>query len=213
MINENKKNDISLEYEIIVKNKDNEIIKEIRKPAKSFVKNFMIGLRACFLGQNLTATTVEGTSAPIIQLDVTMHRGLLTCAFNILTSLFNDDSYGVVIGSGNAPVSINDTKLSNQIKNGVLINEILYITNTTVTNTFSSTSSKTYIHRAFLNQSGGTITINEMGVYGLGGRTVTGVSHGMTNYNTFLIIRDVITPITLHHHDQIEIKYIITTLL
>ena len=204
MINENKKDDISLEYEIIVKNKDNEIIKEIRKPAKSFVKNFMISLRACFLRQNLTATTVAGTTAPIIHLIISS-RVVLLSRFNILNSLSNDDSYGIVVGSGNDPVWINDTKLSNQIKNGVLANEILYISNTTITNTFSPTSSKTYIHRAFLNQSGGTITINEIGVYGLGGSN--------RGINPFLIIRDVITPITLHHHDQMEIKYIITTLL
>ena len=209
MINENKKDSISLEYEIIVKNKDNEIIKEIRKPAKSFVKNFMLSLRACFLRQNLMATTVAGTSAPIVRSQARVpDSAFLTKAFNILASLSHDDSHGVVIGSGNAPVQINDTKLFNQIKNGVLINEILYISNTTITNTFSSTSSKTYIHRAFLNQSGGTITINEIGVYGLGGST-----QGFHNLNSFLIIRDVITPITLHHHDQMEIKYIITTLL
>ena len=126
-----------------------------------------------------------------------------------LNSLSNDDSYGIVVGSGNVPVQINDTKLSNQIKNGVLANEILYISNTTITNTFSPTSSKIHIHRAFLNQSGGPITINEMGIYGLGGHIIGNTRH----VNPFLLIRDVITPITLHHHDQMEIKYIITTLL
>lgn len=83
-----------------------------------------------------------------------------------INAVINDDTYGIVVGSGTNSVTINDYKLQSKILQGIGENLLqysamefpsLYVVN--------STKAFTSFRRLFTNLSGSSITINELGVY------------------------------------------------
>lgn len=86
--------------------------------------------------------------------------------FNVLGGVA-DNTYGIVVGTGSAAVTITDYKLGTIIVNGTGSGQLNYLT-TSVTAPLTSGSSRSFkIVRSFTNQSGANITVNEVGLYGI----------------------------------------------
>jgi hypothetical protein len=76
-----------------------------------------------------------------------------------------DTSYGIVVGTSNAGYSFDDYKLWNQISHGISSGSLCYW-DTVRTSSFIDSNSKyrSIISRYFNNNSGGDVTVNEVGL-------------------------------------------------
>ena len=110
-------------------------------------------------------------------------------------------TYGIQVGTGTSAESINDTKLQTQISHGVAAGNLQYGTvsygapsTTATTTTFRTT-------RVFTNGSGGTVTVQEIGL----------VCRGNQSANNFLIIRDLTGAVAVTNGQQLTVNYDLTT--
>lgn len=123
--------------------------------ANSLVNNFLNFIYGQWTGVNVTCKNTSGVSAS------RNLSGVMLCnaAVNINTS-------GIVIGTGNAAVTIDNYALQTQIlqsttgESGKMVHSVHALTAPV---TVGSTRSFT-ISRVFTNNSGSTITIEEMGI-------------------------------------------------
>lgn len=78
-----------------------------------------------------------------------------------------DANYGIVVGTGTNAVAIDDYALQTKIAHGGSTDQLVYSV-TTVDNAVVQLSDQVYIliSRTFTNNSGGDITVNEVGLYG-----------------------------------------------
>jgi len=72
---------------------------------------------------------------------------------------------GSVVGTGNAAVTINDYKLATAIAHGSGAGQLLYSACTVAIPSFTDTTGTLIVSRLFTNSSGGTITVEEIGIY------------------------------------------------
>lgn len=112
---------------------------------------------------------------------------------------------GIVVGSSDTPVSIDDYKLVSQIAHGTGVGQLQYGA-TTTEDIFKTSNSWTFrIVRTFTNGSGATVTVKEIGLY---------VRLGMPtspHYYTAMFSRDVLTtPINVPNGATLTVRYIIT---
>jgi hypothetical protein len=84
---------------------------------------------------------------------------------NIMAAV-NDDTYGIVVGSGTNSVTINDYKLQSKILQGIGADLLQYST-MEIPSLYVVNSSKAFtsFRRLFTNLSGSSITVNELGIY------------------------------------------------
>lgn len=80
--------------------------------------------------------------------------------------LAGDDGKGIVVGTSNVPVDVEDYKLSGQLHHGTGLNELSHIAQINASPTVDATTSSFALTRHFLNLSGVPITVREIGIYG-----------------------------------------------
>lgn len=181
-----------------------------RGQSRSFVKNFGIILAGMLKNSGLGDTTkyvaVVNTSgnianAPIEDIIGSSYTYYSPMAFS---SGDNDDSYGIVVGSGSTPVSPDDYALASKIPHGTGAGQIDYNTHT-VTSSYSDTSSYIEISRSFTNRSGSDIIVREVGLIARSYHTYRNVDIRV------LVARDVLTnPIVVPNLSSLTVRYRIT---
>lgn len=96
---------------------------------------------------------------------------------------------GIVVGTGTTAVAPTDYQLTTQIVDGITTGTLEHFPCAGTNLTTSSTAGSFNVERLFRNTSGGTITINEIGIYALH------ANDSSTNQiNHFCIIRDLVSP-------------------
>lgn len=121
-----------------------------KKKAKSFTKHLINKMYCEFANTTMASQT-----------NVTDGSGTFNGSQPLLNAASGDDSFGPVVGSGSTAVSISNTKLVTKIAQATLAHGATTFTAaTTVGN-----SQKFTIQRTFTNNSGGTVTVNEVGLY------------------------------------------------
>lgn len=84
---------------------------------------------------------------------------------NIMAAI-NDDTYGIVVGSGTNSVTINDYKLQSKILQGIGADLLQYSAMETPSlYVVNSSKAFTSFRRLFTNLSGSSMTVNELGIY------------------------------------------------
>jgi len=189
-------NKSSLLYNYTIADKNDTILKKSRlKKCNSYVANFISLLRNAFYNYSfawwpgtLTKTTDGSVYRPSTQ--------------NLLVSSTTGDiTQGLVVGSGDTAVDIEDYSLETIIANGTSAGQLQYSAVTFGAPTETSTVAKFIVTRTFTNGSGGDVTIKEIGLIGRG------------NYDS-LLIRDVLTsPETIAHTEKITFNYTLQTSL
>jgi hypothetical protein len=121
----------------------------------------------------------------------------------------NDDTYGVVVGSGTATVTPTDYNLASKIPHGTGSGQLDYDTHT-VASSYTSSSSYVEISRVFVNRSGSDIVVREVGLiarnYWKDGSTIYDVK--------FLVARDVLpSPVTVKNLGSLTVRYRISLTL
>lgn len=152
-------------------NEQGDLVSSVTRPSESYVQAFLDLLydqMAQVAGLTITDVTNSG-------------RAISPAATNLgITAAAGSYASGIVFGTGSNAVTMGDYYFQSFIGNGSSSGQLNYsIVTFTAPATVSTTRSFTVI-RTVTNNSGATITVNEMGIVG-----------GISTYK-FLLIRDVV---------------------
>jgi hypothetical protein len=162
------------------------IVKRGKQPIKSWVKQWIQVLYAAFSNTNTSILDTNGTSRTVASSLMTMQAGA------------GVTSYGIVVGSSDTPVTRDDYRLGSQIAHGSGTGQLMYSAMSHDAPTPYSTGYLTRAMRVFTNNSGGDVTVKEVGV----------VIYYTNNPYYFLIIRDVLsTPVTIPNGYSWTVRY------
>jgi len=134
--------------------------------------------------------------------------GFLNALYSVMSAPNNADfleNPDIVVGSGTATPTINDTGLKSQIGNGTGAGQLQYGSDSLTkpaANTNTNTGSMTW-SKSFTNGSGGNVTVSEVGAY------IS--SYIVTTTTTYFILHDLLpSPITLSPNQVLTVVYTIT---
>lgn len=123
--------------------------------------------------ETTTATDTGGTSRTL---------GVSALAWGC-NALINDDTFGIVVGTGSSAVTLTDTRLGGKISHGTGVNQLSYAA--VQFDQAVTVDPTTYfrVKRQLTNNTTGSITINEIGIY----------AKGNSSGHIFLTIRDIVS--------------------
>jgi hypothetical protein len=185
-------------------------------PLKSLLQNFG-GMFAAMLGSPAYAALSEGglkSSYTVRRLDGTSTTSYVewyegTTYFGSGTPLAmaasdNDDSIGIVVGSGSTSVGPTDYSLVSKIAHGTGSGQLDYDASA-VLYSYGSSSSYVELYRSFTNKSGADITVREVGIIA---KSVWRDSSAVRNDVNFLVARDVLpTPVKVPNLGTLTVRY------
>jgi hypothetical protein len=197
--------------------KDGERIYRLKTESKSLLQNF-----AKVFGKMLEAPASATGSDWIVISTSIMNTGgsTVTCITELystssiyrygggtpmgMNAADNDDSYGIVVGSGAASVSPTDYNLAAKISHGTGSGRLDYGP-ATVTSSYGATSSYAEMARSFLNASGSDITVREVGIIA---RSYWKDGASVTSDVKYLIARDILpSPIKVPNLGTLTVRY------
>ena len=211
---------VRVEYEIEVKDRHGKVIKREKGESKSLLKNFVAVLRAMMLGTvdtrddtGGTAVTggATGTVKDLTGADKTIwgggrHPNNRAGGWPLaIDAQDDDDTYGIVVGKGDAPVSAEDYALDDQIPHGTETGKLDYGTHTFEDVVVEDKVSKFRVSRRFTNLSGASVTVKEIGIIAWNyWRDYTTIRADVK----FLFVRDVLTsPTTIPDGASLNVRY------
>jgi hypothetical protein len=163
---------MNLYYEVILRDKQGKVIAHLKSTAKSWLKQWS---QLVYGGMSFVAQSVLDTNG------VSRTQSITYDLLNIAAPAGNA-SLGVVAGTGTDPVTINDYRLQSQIVHGVGVGQLNHQATEIIYPPLVSGSECYFlVKRILLNQSGGIVSVNEIGVYG-----------AITSSYPACIIRDVL---------------------
>jgi hypothetical protein len=181
---------MKIKCELIVERDGKKVYRGI---SKSFLRNFGLVLAGMLkndgsgsTAKTVAVTDVTGASKNVV---VEINHGPTTYTMKTMSMMAgdNDDSYGIIVGSGSDPVSPTDYKLASKISHGTSTGQLDYETQTVVSS-YSDTSSYVEISRSFINKTSSDIIVREVGI----------VAYSYSNYvkidTKYLIVRDDVLP-------------------
>jgi len=151
---------VQLLVRAVVRDPDGKIITDTeRKPAKSFLIQFLEFIAFMILGESALATATDGTE------DV-FYSSIQTSIkhFNIKAPLY-EDGYGIVVGTGDTAATNTDYVLETQLTEGVGAGNITHGEGVVGAAAVVGANVDLEILRAFTNSTGSLITVKEAGVY------------------------------------------------
>jgi len=124
------------------------------EPAHSFVQQWVQGIKAYW--QQASEGNVKNTTGNPIAYNPSNAR---------ITAAAADATHGTVLGTGTNPVEITDYALQTKINHGTGEGQLSYKIQTILAYELVGNTARFKTARQFENLSGGTITINETGIY------------------------------------------------
>ena len=111
-------------------------------------------------------------------------------------------TYGIQVGTGTTAESINDTALNTQIAHGTSVGQLQYGAMSYGAPSTTATTTTFRFTRVFTNGSGGTITVQEIGLASVAETVTT---------NRFLLLRDLTGAVAVTDGQQLTVNYDFTT--
>lgn len=191
-----KPGELGIILELTVKDKDGRVTERRVMRGKSFVRQFLELLFAQMSGSYTTGSGYAYHQPVTYVRDIDGYIRPVTASIYYYGDIFDADAgvgvtgYGIVVGTGITAPNIDDYDLETLIANGSGVGQMSYGAMTFGLPTSDPTTSHFTLTRDFSNNSGATITVNEVGVR---------VRANVLKYNQswatayFLIIRDVIS--------------------
>ena len=161
-------------YEVIVTDKHGKVIDREAGESRSWLVAYNKMMMGCFGMSAQTIVDIDG---------IGRLQGITYQSFGAMGnpgSVLN----GVMVGTGNTPVDIEDYALEAQIAHGITAGQLSHLAQTTSSPTVTASESSFTLTRQFLNLGGATVTVKEIGIYGY---IITGAN---TYYGCF--VRDVL---------------------
>ncbi|MBA7639849.1 hypothetical protein ES703_47509 [subsurface metagenome] len=144
-----------LEYEVIVTDKDGQVIQREKRPARSYLKayNQMVLMRLSVVNQTVTDTGGAARS---------INTGFYTFWVKATAGV---TAQGTRVGSGDTAVDISDYALETEIAHGTGDGQLSHLAEVIISPTVGASESAFTVKRSFVNGSGGNVTVREIGVY------------------------------------------------
>jgi len=173
--------------------------KVVEKPIDSFVKNFLILLRSIFLATTQNVVDVDGNTRSVGVEYHVWERGIINETGGFLVNApEGDDSYGIIVGQANTPVTPDDFKLYSKIQHGTGVGQLYYRQCQVQEVGVVGNKIVLTISRQFVNYSGSNVNVGEVGLV---------VNTKGSNYKV-LIIRDVYDPVvTITPNDEATFEF------
>ena len=163
--------------------------------SQSFVKQFLQLLRVMFMGQSNYYMPADGWE--LKDTDGDTHYDIVKSAavFRAAAPL-NNDTYGIQVGTNNAAPTISDYVLGTQIAHGIGAGQLQYSAVAFGAPSEDGVTSQFVVTRDFANNSGATITVEEIGL----------AIYYASNEN-FLILHDVTGSINVLNGKTLTVNY------
>jgi len=157
---------LKLYYEVQIKRPDGTIRKRIkRRLSHSFTKQFLQIVEGTMMHRYATS---EG-GANVLDVGNTSRAVNMTNAAGVLywamQGAVSNAAYGIVVGTGTNAESVSDYKLQTQCAEGVGASQLQHSIGSCVPTIVVGSDVFFSILRTFLNASGSTITVTEIGIY------------------------------------------------
>lgn len=170
-------------------------------PAHSFTKQF---------AQLLFNSVIFGVSAYVPQAMTDTSGNTVSVIGNIsnlwmrplVNASVSTSTFGIQVGTGVGAESINDTALGTQIATGTGVGQLQYGSVTFASPTTTATTTTFRVTRVFTNGSGGTVTVQEIGLTCRGSTSTV---------RPFLLIRDLTGAVAVNNGQQLTVNYDLTT--
>ena len=176
-----KEGELGAMLDFTVIDKDGKIISNVTKKAESYVQQFLQLMLINMLPTYVNGFVVPGTFLNTSGAGTNPVRD--GSIFNVAAAS-NDPTYGIVVGIGTTAVTITDYALETPIAHGTGSGQLQYGGVSFGAPSANITTSQLTITRNFANNSGGSITVNEIALY-----CQCNTYGGLCRY---MIIRDVI---------------------
>ena len=188
---------ISLHHRIKLIGKDGKVKYDSgEKKSDSFVKGFITSLMNLMSDGGIT-TNIYVDRGGVTRSGITKASWATSNIPVGFVAPASFDTYGIIIGTGNTPVTASDIDLDTPIDDGVAAGEMSHGAQTFVDVVENGANLDLSWSRSFSNSSGDTITIAEIG----GGILVSGYR--------ILILRDVLgVPVAVGDGEVIVVEYI-----
>jgi hypothetical protein len=196
---------LKLKAEYIVELIENgKVVYSHKAESKSFVKN--LGIVLAGMLREVSSVSVTNTAGGTASVEtISDHPGYFQYDYTTMymNAGDNDDSFGIIVGSGSTPVSPSDYALASKISHGTSPGQLDYDTHT-VTTSYTDTSSYVEIARTFMNKSGGDVVVSEVGLVVWAYNKPVYVTTDVK----YLIARDLLpNPITVKNFGTLNVKY------
>ena len=191
-----------LRAEIIIERYDRKgrILEKIKQKSRSFLKQFiqLIEVQTNQVNKSITDITGADRSVNIQDTNLFCTPGGGHGYVDPLQRNVQVENVGVVVGSGTTAVTPTDTKLETKIAHGTGSGQLVYLGCGLKPVVISGSDAYVDLIRFFENQSGGNVTINEVGIYAIGATQQWG----------FCICRDVLSSsITVADGQLLKVRY------
>ncbi|MCD6132244.1 MAG: hypothetical protein J7J61_09105 [Candidatus Hydrothermae bacterium] len=185
--------------------KNGQLLQSIKHKSRSFLKQFIQFIEAMTRQANTTGTDITGTARTIYGSSGYSPARNLFCTPGAAHGYADSqrvrgrgDEVGIVVGSGTTAVAPDDYKLETQIAHGTGTGQLIYLGCGLKPVVVSAPDAYMDLVRFFENQSGGDVTINEVGIYAVDGY----------DYYQFCICRDVLaTSVTVANGELLKVRY------
>jgi hypothetical protein len=191
-------------WQVTIVDPDGNVVEEA-SGHNSFLVQFAQLLKTAFDGSTASMRCIDSVMRNIL-----WHRSgvgsvddHLYVGFNIDT-VPSEDDLGIVIGTGLTDVEIGDYKLKTKIDHGTSSGQFVYDTQTIADVDASVDEVWIDITRSFVNMSGETQAISEIGIYAL-------VTDENTEDQTVCIIRDIVPGLIVSAGYVANVKYTLST--
>jgi len=213
--------------DVEVLNKNGEITAKYSDRSKSWVRNFynIVTCQQLGISAGINGTTYGEGKLSIKSILGNVRTDTIPCAggeFSASYVLAGGNQYvnsahrgaasntniGIVVGTGDTAESFDDYSLTNIIANGVSTGQMQYQEMSALNGVWDGDNNKFIqtVERYFINNSGGSITVKESGIYSC--IFYKGMSSPVKDH--FMLARDVLsTPVAVAHESQIKVTYTI----
>ena len=186
--------------EVTVKDRFGNIVQKGRHEMRSFVNNLLKMIEGFMLcggsTQSVTITLPTGSSKSTYVCWYASggrsHGGGTPLAAKAAD---NDDTYGIIVGSGETPVTLNDYSVESKIAHGSGSGQLDYspvtVEDLGLDTIVTPPVYRIRLIRTFTNHTPSTITISEVAIYA---RSYWKDSAGVAADDKFMIMRDVLSP-------------------
>jgi len=175
---------LSARYRVVVRDAKGKIMRIEEAPSKSFILNFLYVWWVCLnLNTSASISSVNGSGQ-----ETTMTPDEPMGWASWAGPLSGMQYTGIQVGSGTSSPSASSPYLESLILNGTGSGQLTYGTNTVTSPSISSNPATLQITNTFTNNSGGSVTVGEIGLAPALSNWETGV------HEAVLMIHDVLSP-------------------
>jgi len=148
--------------EVLVFDKEGRVVQQGRHPMRSFLNNFLKFFEAFSKSDGVSITDTGGTARTIYGSGVGYQSRLGGLAPD------NDDSYGILVGSGTTPVDLTQIRLASKITHGTATGQLDYdavsVDDLGLDTSVTPPVYRFRLCRTFKNLSTASVTITEVGI-------------------------------------------------